>query len=149
MNTQEIINNNILLAEFIGWKREKVVKDSSKRPYDFVCPEHIEVIGESDWDYCSDCGRDTYRKNYLFGEDLLFHKSWDWLMEVVDKINSLEDVMVSINRLGTFLKIKEETQFFNIINFSFENLSAKNTLQATYNVCVAFVKWWNQNKGGN
>lgn len=52
---EETAQNNILLAEFLGWKRETVVRGRNELTYDFI------------------------------GEDLLFHVSWDWLMPVVHR----------------------------------------------------------------
>lgn len=132
---ENITENNKLLAEFLGWKREKVVKNGKGRLYDFLCPEHIEVIGESDSECCSDCGRDTYRKNYLFGEDLLFHNDWNWLMEVVEKIEE--------TNLGSL-----EMQSKNLVLLQYNRKTEKyynsTLIENVYNACTQFVKWYNK-----
>ena len=148
MTPQEIKENNILLAEFIGWKRETVVRDSSKRPYDFICPEHIEVIGESDWDYCSDCGRDTYRKNYLFGEDLVFHNDWNWLMEVVKAIGDRTEYELVSGYNYSYWNRYGENPILDKEDIP-QEFGGYSDIINIYEACVVFVKWYNQNKGGN
>jgi hypothetical protein len=70
-----------------------------------------------------------------------FHTDWNWLMQVVEKIESFgHDVFINtclcrITDVG--LDIFEDIECF--VN--------DNKRQATYNACVEFVKWYNeQNK---
>ena len=70
-----------------------------------------------------------------------FHTDWNWLMKVVEKIESFgHDVFINtclcrITDVG--LDIFEDIECF--VN--------DNKIQATYNACVEFVKWYNeQNK---
>jgi len=60
---------------------------------------------------------------YVFGRyykdiDLKYHKLWDWLMPIIDKINSLERGAYKIN-----------------INQS---------ILVTYEFVVTFIKWYNK-----
>lgn len=142
---KETTENNILLAEFLGWKRETVVRGRNGRTYDFLCPEYIEVIGESDAEYCSDCGRDTYRKDYLFGEDLLFHSSWDWLMLVVEKIETLE---TEDKRTFTIDMHLDSVLIFEYALTADEVVftEGEGRLKNLHNACIEFVKWYNENR---
>lgn len=67
-----------------------------------------------------------------------FHSNWNILMDVVEKIESL----------GFFFEIKRNwvriTKKREIIVIRWEQ--DKNKIEATYNACVEFIKWYNQNK---
>ena len=67
-----------------------------------------------------------------------FHSNWNILMDVVEKIESL----------GFFFEIKSNwvriTKKREIIVIRWEQ--DKNKIEATYNACVEFIKWYNQNK---
>ena len=69
-----------------------------------------------------------------------FHTDWNWLMKVVDKIEGY-------NYGATLFIIEDEKCHVNTQN-GFEIDSVGHTkIQATYNACVEFVKWYNeQNK---
>jgi hypothetical protein len=64
-------------------------------------------------------------------EDLNFDSDWSWLMEVVEKIESL-----SKNQ--------------NVINWSRQNKNifdlklTECKKEAVYNACVEFIKWYNE-----
>ena len=73
-------------------------------------------------------------------EDLKFHNDWNWLMEVVEKIESLgyntkieslEHTRVSIGngKLTTLIQVDKETK-----------------IKAVYNACVTFIEWYNEQK---
>ena len=67
-----------------------------------------------------------------------FHSNWNILMDVVEKIESL----------GFFFEIKRNwvriTKKREIIVIRWEQ--DKYKIEATYNACVEFIKWYNQNK---
>jgi len=65
MKTEEIINGNKLIAEFMGG-----VYETKEQPIPYF--ENIEFAGP-----------------YPSNEDLKYHTSWDWLMPVVRKIVEL------------------------------------------------------------
>jgi hypothetical protein len=118
-NTTE---NNKLIAQFLGQKVE---------PFEF--PQFGFIKTNGDW-------KDTFTE-----DQLKFHKDWNWLMEVVEKIDSLKDkenngkyyfeiykTSVTIFCNGTFLN--------EIIN-----TQEKTKIEAVYNACVEFIKWHNEN----
>ncbi len=89
----------------------------------------------------------TTEKNKLLAEFLgvqhqkmamNFNSNWNLLMEVVEKIESL----------GFFFEIKSNwvriTKKREIIVIRWEQ--DKNKIEATYNACVEFIQWYNQNK---
>jgi hypothetical protein len=108
MNTQE---NNKLIAEFMV--RDKEV--------DFHTTEEIKegFREEATW-YALDGG-------WVKDDELQYHKSWDWLMPVVDKMNTTElwDEY-DISYLATYLVSVD--------------------INATYNAVVEFINQYNENK---
>ena len=113
MSTTE---NNRLIAEFLGFQQTNI---------GWYDAEEVLLRTEID---------NTF-------DDLKFHTDWNWLMQVVEKIESFgHDVFINtclcrITDVG--LDIFEDIECF--VN--------DNKRQATYNACVEFVKWYNeQNK---
>jgi len=85
-------------------------------------------------------------KTSFTAEQTKFHKDWNWLMEVVDKIESLNDGAYDVNILknGTEIINYSETTIVisNVCNISYEN-----KIEHTYSAVVEFIKWYNeQNK---
>lgn len=72
---------------------------------------------------------------------LKFDKDWNWLMLVVDKIESL---MYWVNRINGDVWIVDNNKKV-VVNNTMHN----DGIEATYNACVEFVRWYNQNNGGN
>ena len=66
------------------------------------------------------------------------NNSWNWLMEVVEKIESIADYIV-VDICGHVCKIGGLTDQF-IIG------TGDSKMEAVYNCCVSFVKWYNLNK---
>jgi len=131
MNT---IQTNKLIVEFMGidFMNNKIF--INRLPKDFI-------------DYS-----DSYK---------CFHNSWDWLMEVVEKIEAMEIKIKSRNELGQF-QYETFTPLFEIYynqcrinrDFGIDGLekdflncftSHKATkLESTYNGCVKFIEWYNK-----
>jgi hypothetical protein len=106
--------NNKIIAEFMGMK-----------PHD---------INELDGFWTNTI------KSHKFDSvmNLQFHSNWNWLMEVVEKIESLGyDVFINtcvcrITDVGQ--DILEDIETFN----------NENKIQAVYNACVEFIKYYNE-----
>lgn len=75
-------------------------------------------------------------------KSLKFHYNWDWLMEVVDKIETIEDgsfdVVISQDIGAVYRWELNETISAD------ESSSTK--IEKVYNACVEFIKWYNKNK---
>ena len=76
-----------------------------------------------------------------------FHTDWNWLMQVVEKIENLQyknnnDVFKVVIDYGSCI-------IYNMIN-DLDILFSVNSIykiEAVYNACVEFIKWYNeQNK---
>jgi len=102
--------NNKLLAEFLGYK------PNTNGVYPIFC------INE---------GKGWHLETMKFNYD------WNWLMQVVDKIESL----------GVVVEIRENVCYIETTPTDYYSELEETKIQATYNACVRFVKWYNeQNK---
>ena len=107
--------NNKLIAEFLGY-------------IDNWCSEEGFLIDpKTNYDVCID--------------SLQFHTDWNWLMQVVEKIESLgywTELLGGCHqefRIGKINQIKE-----------FINKDGSDKKEAVYNACIEFIKWYNENK---
>ena len=121
-----IVENNKLIAEFMGWKENK----------------DMEVKLTS--------GGITYyfQKNdeACIPETMCYHSDWNWLMKVVEKIHSMQSYGVIINPNGTY--IQDEDDKLICITFKNEEVNGEiissSNIEATFNCCAEFVKWYNE-----
>lgn len=110
MNTE----NNKVIAEFMG-KKELITESQ------FLAMEHKA-------------------HNPTIIEYLKYDTDWNWLMEVVEKIESLSyDVFINtcvcrITDVGQ--GVLEDIETFNY----------ENKIKAVYGACVEFIKWHNEQK---
>ena len=67
-----------------------------------------------------------------------YHYDWNWLMEVVEKIRSIDN------------KAKEDFRtkllHYQRNNKTLFNLSILEGKEYVYNACLEFIKWYNENK---
>ena len=111
-NTAE---NNKLLAEFMGGEdRSKFVGGGNYFEFD-----KRQMAGA------------TILKIFRY-EELQYHLDWNWLMEVVEKIESL----------GYDSQILKNTCYF--FDCDFQETKGNTKREAVYNACVKFIKWYNQ-----
>lgn len=137
MNT---IENNRLIAEFLGYV------NTTPTDKDFNIYELKNgVLGDM-----------------LEAMSMKFHSDWNWLMLVVDKIESLNLGTKTIETV-----FNEKDTFFNAnVTFKIEYKDCYidfygdmkvyekwvkitqygSKIEATYNACIQFVKWYNENK---
>lgn len=117
-----IIENNKLLAEFIGYTQP-----------------HPEYPSTTYW----------YKKDKQPLAILLFDSDWNWLMQIVEKIQLL-DIVHEYNRSYDNVFKTWECYLIPAYKNSFgyiRSLSKNSEIEAVYNACVEFVKWYNeQNK---
>ena len=114
---KNIIENIKLVGEFMGWKENKDMK--------------VKLISEGITYY--------FQKNdeVCIPEAMCYHSSWDWLMEVVEKIESLG---YYVNITGTYVSIGAIESKTNPI---FIEKDSNIKIEAVYNACVEFIKWYN------
>lgn len=123
MNTTE---KNKLIAEFL-----QVDKNENGT---FELPQYGTIRLNGDF------------KTEFIAENLQYHKDWNWLMEVVEKIEN--DINgLSIYYLEIFKSPTNKNQVCRIYSKDGKqqvNEYAETKIQAVYNTCVEFIKWYNQ-----
>jgi hypothetical protein len=119
MNTTE---NNKLLAEFMGRSISPITLAEFRK----LKP------------------RDKHLVSGAFVEDLQYHSSWNYLMEVVEKIEDIETIDVDILTNGT--RIYEWRSGGRVIADNCANISFDKKIEHTYDSVVEFVQWYNKNK---
>jgi hypothetical protein len=108
------IENNRLIAEFMGYN-EEIVNDEIY----FTLPDMLESLSD---------------------EELHYHSDWNWLMEVVEKIeNYNEYTNVLFTPQGCEINCYIENGFL------FSN-DCNTKIEAVYNACIEFIKWYNKQK---
>ncbi len=123
---EEIIKNNILIAEFLGGKlelweaKDRLGEDTENDAYYLYFPDIIEGIPI---------------------EYLNYHKNWNSLMEVVEKIeNHSEFCNVLFTPRGCAIDVNIEKGFHYCID-------CDTKIKAVYTACIEFIKWFkNENK---
>ena len=81
---------------------------------------------------------------YIDIEDLEYHESWDWLMPVVDNIDSIEvnGDTFAIDMFQTGCQVFR----YSMYNGEIITTEGVNRLDATYKAVIEFIKWYNKNK---
>lgn len=113
MNTTEITNGNKLIAEFM----------------------RLSQIVETD----GICFRDTNAKDI---HEIKYNSSWDWLMPVVEKIDSM-GYNVQISRISCKISKILETEK-PIISLACGDISQK--IELCFTSIISFLEWYNKNK---
>jgi|Laugrespbdmm15sd_2_1035082.scaffolds.fasta_scaffold03849_2 hypothetical protein len=121
-----ISESNKLIAEFMQYE----FFDG-----DFKVP-HTNKTSNSDFkEWCP-----TYWNNDLDSggylvcpSNLIFHSDWNWLMEVVEKIESL----------GVIVEIRENVCYIETSPNNYYSELEDTKLQATYKAVVEYIKWYN------
>lgn len=70
-----------------------------------------------------------------------YHSSWNWLMPVVEKIESLK---FWVENRYTYVAIGKKDHENSIISNSFSSLH-NTKIEAIYKTVVQFIKWYNEN----
>jgi hypothetical protein len=113
------VHNNKLIALFMGGK----TSDMNNRIVHSYQDIWVPVHGVCRWDTI-DIGR---------GKILEYHKSWDWLIPVIDKIYSSKD----------YIRYKDSLGQFNdgiVINTRF--------IDSTYSDVIDYIRWYNDELKG-
>lgn len=130
-----ITASNILMAEFLqfnyyplkpgeycpGWRKEL------EPDMPWISEKTVKMIGS--W-LC----RTT--------RDMMFNKSWDWIMNVVYEIEKISDFKVSIKTNKCEISNGENTFIGEKLDFKFKD----DSLAIVYNACEQFITWWNNSR---
>jgi len=122
MNSETILQSNKLIAKFM--KYDSI--DCSACRYNFDC-NHFQ------------CGLTQNEKDDL----LSYNCSMDWLMPVIDKIESLGYTWEMGKQLSNHFGIPA---FYYCRIGGIGEVQGKSHLEAVYGMCVQFITWYNQQK---
>lgn len=92
--------------------------------------------------FISEDGKTNYIKDLRHISDwkLKYHSDWNWLIQVVEKIEDIEnfrfDFQINQHTVRIFDHIKK--------TFIFE-INSTSKIEAVYFACIDFVKWYNEN----
>lgn len=115
MTDQEIIEGNKLIAEFMGEKNIRIHESNvwmDENPVTHNPPNSVHAR---------------------------YDTSWDWLMPVVEKIESLDDgYEVIIRRTSCSIMYDQETKVSLVY--------CPNKMLSVWSAVIKFIKWYNQNK---
>ena len=114
---KNIIEKNKIIAEFLNLTSQ--------------------VIFEQVFAVCENGKTNFYKK-----DELKFHSDWNWLMEVVEKIESIEYGIYQVDILQEGCKILERCRL--LIDNRVGKLESDTTkIESVYLACVEFIKWYN------
>ena len=122
--------NNKIIAEFMGFTFEKNIG--------YYDNEMLleQIVYEQQNGNCFD--------------ELLFNKDWNWLMAVVEKIETMSNndqfyIIVEYDNRDEFKGwVWRIDRFVKTLKVNDNRIKTK--IEATYNACLEFIKWYNQNK---
>ena len=122
---ENIIENNKMIAEFLDWEFDGLSETFETPFLKLVDPQ---AFGDEQFS----CKLQDF--------ELEFHSDWNWLMEVVEKIENLskegETYMFSITKFSARVTYKGS----RIVDLPIDNTK----IEAVYNACVEFIKWYNE-----
>jgi hypothetical protein len=124
------MENNKLLAEFLG-------NDTDEYGTDVFVPKQLM------FNHSAQCMQGIFQFDECY-----FDTDWNWLMEVVEKIESIvweeiNDTSFNVTIGATSYCVIQDNNggMIEIIG------EGKSKLESVYNACIEFVKWFNnQNK---
>jgi len=132
----DIVEGNKLIAEFMG------IRFNNGNAYDSNGNTYMRFRS---WN-------NDMARNEFFRLNKLYHNSWDWLMPVMDKIESLK-FWTKIGGHTSFGKhykqccIKKQVPNSDSgYIYEYEGEWNLSKLDAVYNAVVVFIQWYNENK---
>lgn len=133
MTTEEILEGNKLIAEFMGgkevdWFSDRVII----QPYSDDLTIHNYM---------------SKSKAYILDLEMKFHDSWDWTMPVAEKINSMGKAFsLAVFKNYVSLTVEKGGKFYKDFSYSHaEYITAEQTGKiAMFKLLVSFIKWQNE-----
>ena len=111
------IKENMLLAEFLGWEVDSFSVVSTK--------QHSIIL--------------NLERRRVFDLALKFDIDWNWIMLVVEKINTIEDCRFTFQIMSMDVEIHDYLKGGLYLDF-FSGNTPDQLLKSVYEACVKFVK---------
>ena len=70
-----------------------------------------------------------------YNSELQYHKNWNWLMNVIERIEQNDLIDVEILQYGTIIR----TEYKEIVN-NVANISFTNKIEHTYDAVIKYIK---------
>lgn len=109
------IENNLAIAQFMGMYKENEL---------LVLP----------------LGNDEYYIDLTDSETFKFKESWDWVMPIVEKIETLDKYRFDVEMRQSIITIYDKDNQEDIIGI----YDTDRKIDAVYNACISFIHWYNQ-----
>ena len=124
------IENNKIIAEFLDWEFDDL-SETFETP--FLKLVEPQAFGDEQF------------SSKLQDFELGFNSDWNWLMVVVEKIESLE-IFDRMGRFNINTKNFDEnyTSFITDKDEDFIQCEGDTKIEAVYNAVVEFIKWYNK-----
>jgi hypothetical protein len=137
MNKLTILENSRLICEFLELR---IVDKRAKKDPTYVVPfSTFRKI-----EYWPGGGETIEVNDEIRLSETLFHCNWSWIMEVVEKIEKIHSWQLVITKSKVAVRCSIGQQ---IIYSKWNHESESDTkVEAVYKACVAFIKWYNENK---
>ena len=128
------MENNELFAEFLEWKKNEDGTFESPSKF-FWEDSHAHMswnVVRYDWK----------------PSNMLFDVDWNWLMEVVEKIENQYRSKFSKNTFPcvSISSICCKISFYGNYEEVITNIVRPTKIEAVYQACLEFIKWYNENK---
>jgi len=138
MNTQQsTIENNKLIAEFMGGL--------------YNVHSNTYGIGKAQYKDYGDLKNVVSAQKHYSQDELLYNSDWNWLMPVVEKI---ETTNVKDEQVYLHTEYDNRVEFlgwYSQIDLGIKDLKDLDTryktkIESCFNAVVWFIKWYNKNK---
>jgi hypothetical protein len=138
------MEENKLIAEFMGFRKVSCIRSENGKYFDYSLPDGFDLILEEEIEIESQLGWGLVSKDTVFISDLIFHSDWNWLMAVVDKIESFvdDDKCAKYNFIieQSFVEIIDNNTSDTIVETDEET-----KMKSIYQAVIKFIKWYEQN----
>jgi hypothetical protein len=116
---------NRMIAEFMGHEEEQTESGEFVYAIEFQNPEKLNDI----------------QVEFFCAHEFKYHISWDWLMPVVEKIESFEGTHGNNYKFT----IQNETSYIDCTNI-ISSPSVKSKIESTYETVFRFIEFYNEQK---
>ena len=141
--------NNKIIAEFMGVKQDLESGNYMLPHYSGKYVVNPLTQGRNYDEWADRYTDENYNTGYLLPlEYLQYNTSFDWLMEVVEKIENLTDknnfVLYDINIYPDGVIVLDQEEHEKVSITRGDGFTSK--IEMVYNACVEFIKWYNEQK---
>lgn len=129
------MDNNIKFAQFLEWEKVDMSKLSTRRIKEGVY--YRTPFFKKQWTITIFSEGFNYVRESL-PEDFEFHTNWNWLMLVVDKIESLGYTVEIVSHYASVEDNVNYTRSLAVVGYE------DSKINMVYDVCIKFIDWYNK-----